>query len=420
MSDAEAATRQVGMEYNPLAPPHVESPYPFYARAQRDGPITYSPLLDVWLVSRHADITAIMDDPARFSSAESLRSRVRLAPEALAVLMSGYPERSILVNDDPPAHTRIRALCHQAFTPQRVQRLEPRIRARASELIESFNADGEADMIGGFARPLLASVLCDLIGVPVADTAKVTNWADDWRLLFSAQLSVERQIACALSVLALQRFLASLVAKRRAQGQDDLLTDLVNARVGSDFPLDTVELLSLLPGMFFIGHEATASLIGSALLLLASADEWQTAQGSPILLDQVIEETLRLESPMQSVVRITTEPVTFNGAVLPRGARLHLLLGAANHDHHVFTSPHTFAPGREDASDHLAFGHGIHLCIGAPLGRLVARVALEVLAERLPDLRLQPSYAPEWVPSSHFRSLRRLPLEWHRAEAVGG
>lgn len=406
-------TALVANDYDPFAPAQAADPYPQYARARRNCPIFYSPVMRAWMVTRYDDIVNITKDPTRFSSLESNRSTDEIPAEVSEILALGFTNVPGLVNNDPPRHTRLRRLANQAFTPRRVTEQEERIREIADELIDSFVADGHADIISAFATPFPMLVICEILGVAGRDIEKIRRWAEDYRTAEQPALSPEERIRCAHSTVALQLYLGALVEDRRGLPRDDLISALIAADTDGE-TLSTAEIVSVTFQLLFGGHETTSGLIGIMLLQLArQPEQWAALREDPGLAERAVEEALRRESPVQGLMRTATEDVEIGGVTIPKGARLQLLFASANHDVDESACPERFDIHRaDDAHKHMAFGRGIHFCIGAPLARAEARIALEQISLRLPGLRLAGADPYEYAPSTLFHGLRSLQLEW--------
>jgi len=420
MSDASAQSipgddhpvRAVGRGYDPLAPLYNDDPYLFYARARRESPVSYSPTYNVWLITGHAEVLEVLRLPSVFSSAQNLALPYAPPLEVQAILDEGYPPAPGLFNNDPPGHTHARVLFAGAFTARRIAELEPRIRDLAHRLVDGFARDGQADLVERFAFPLPMTVIADLLGVPREDMPKVKAWHNDWLSLFVPGAPLARHMEAARSAVAYQRYYAALIEERRARPRDDLITALAEATVeGARFSM--AEMLSHMMILLSAGHETATDLIGHMVMhLLQHPELWRAIDADPGLMGPAIEESVRFHAPVQAEPRVTTEEVVLGGVTIPRGARVHVVFASANRDPGVFPDPDRFDIQREHPTRHLGFGHGIHFCIGAPLARLETRVALEVLRERLPGLRIRPGFAPEHVPDFYLRRLKHLHLEW--------
>lgn len=407
--------------FNPLASPHLENPYPLYARAQREAPIFFSPLFATWVVTRYDDVRAILHDPRRFSSSYRFRTPVDPTPEVLDVLAQLPPEVGLLVNEDPPGHRRTRALVGKAFLPRQVTRMEARIRAIAHELIDHMLAADSADLVRQYTYPLPMRVLLEFLGLPVEDADFIKQWCNDHMLLSAPGIGAAQQLRSARTEVAFSRYTEALIAARQHQPQADVLSELIHARAEGERPLDVVELHALVQQLLFAGHETTANLLSNTCYaLLRDRAPWRALQNDPTLIPRAVEEGLRYDAPVQGMFRTTTEDVAMHGVTLPAGARVFVVFGAANRDERIFAHPHRFDLWRPDADKHLAFGHGIHHCLGAPFVRLEARIALEVLVQRLPDVHPVPAQAITYLPNLLNRALQHLqvrrdpPRQTHR------
>jgi len=396
---------------------HVEDPYALYRRARAEAPVCYADAFGVWVVTRHGDVRTVLSDVERFSSAFGIRTPLVAADGVREILAAGYPEVPVLLNEDPPAHSRTRALVATAFSPRRTRELAPRIQRLTDALIDGFAADGEADLVGQFALPLPLRVICELIGIPAADAGQVRTWTEELKTLTSFEVTPERQREAAHQSVAFERYLAALVAARRADPRDDLLTDLLAAEAPEDAGgrFSTTELVSLLLTLIFGGHETTANLIGSALLLLLGHPGLAAAiAADPVRADSLVEETLRVDSPVQGSFRKVVADTELSGVRIPAGAQVFAVIGSANRDPAAVADPDTFDPGRARPDRHLAFGRGIHFCVGAALARLEARTAIATLVRRLPDVRLADGFRAPYLANLLHRGPTRLDAVWSR------
>ena len=412
-TNEERAATPGAIDYNPLDPAHLEDPYPVYARARREQPVFHSPVLDLWVVTRYADIVEVEKNPAVFSSVGALDARTEPHPEVRAALSEGYVKFLALVQSDPPDHTRIRAVFGKALSPQRVAALEPSIRATADALIDGFVRDGEADLVRQFAYLLSGSVVCDLLGVPRSDLGQLKRWSDDKQILMAAHESVERQVECARGFVALQRYFADHLEDRRQRPRDDLLTLLVPSELGGTAALSHQEAVCNAIDLLAAGHETTTDLISNGTwLLLHDPLQMQALRDDPGLIPNAIEEMLRMEAPVHGFFRSVTADADVGGVTVPKGARVFIVYGSGNRDEAQFSDPDRLDIRRADAKNHLAFGKGIHFCVGSVLARLEGRVAFEHLLRRLPNLRKQAGKAAVRRPYIVLRGFEHLPIAW--------
>ncbi|TDD31874.1 cytochrome P450 [Actinomadura sp. KC06] len=399
--------------FNRLEPPFLDDPYPLYARARREAPVFHSPEFGLWFVTRYDDAWAVLKDTARFSSRFLMRTPADAPPAVGEVLREAYPELPMLVNDDPPSHTRTRGLVNHAFAPRLVAALEPSVRAIVTRLVDGFAPDGGADLIAELAYPVPIEIICTLVGLPVEERGRLKRWTDDLVELGAPGTGGERQLECARSSVAFQHYLEAQIEARRSEPRDDLLTALIDARVDGERPLDVAELVNLLIILIFGGHETTTNLIGNLLvLLLARPETLRAVRDDPSLTDAVITEGLRMDTPVQGTFRTTTEEVALGGTRIPAGAKVMVLFGSANRDDAVFSHPDRFDPGRSNNNRHLGFGRGIHACLGASLARLETRIVLDTIAERLPDPKLDAVRPPTYFPSLMHRGPQTLNVVW--------
>jgi cytochrome P450 len=397
----------LGAGFDPLA----ENPYSFYARARQEEPIVFCPDLNAWLVTRHQDIQSILLQPGKFSSCDTLTSPVKFSQRALEELIQGYLPVPIVLNTDGAEHVRFRVPLTKAFAPARIRDMEPFVRTVADRLVDAFIDEQKTEIISQFAYPLALEVVFALLGIPREDIEITRKRSQDWLMLMSVQLDEERQAACAKSTVEFQHYLARLVAERRTAPQDDLISSLLTYTSG-DEPLTETELVITLQGLILAGHESTTNMLGTGLrLLLEHPEDWQALFRHPEHIPSAVEEILRFDAPIQMFARTTTQEVTVAGVTLPEEASLLLLYGSGNRDEAVFANADEFHYQRTP-NHHLAFGHGMHFCVGAALARLEGKIAFEVLCQRLPNLHLVPGQVLTHIPTLLFRGYEHLTVEW--------
>jgi len=387
----------------------LENPFAIYSLLRTVRPVMRMPTPGwngpgVWFLTRHADVESVLRDP-RFS-VERLRAPFirdnldRLPP---FIQQSAQSLRSMLVID-PPDHTRVRKLVNKAFTPRRVAALRERVAAIVDELLEPVRT--EMDVIDGLAAPLPAIVIAELLGVPPEDHRQFKAWAAE----IVASIGQPNFTASrgASGFQQLLGYLGEIIAARRVEPRDDLISAMVQAQEEND-ALSDQELLSTSNLLLIAGHETTTNLIGNGLLaLLREPDQLARLRGDLGLLPTAIEELLRYDGPVQATLRVAREDVEIGGQAIEAGSLLLVGIGAANHDPDVFAEPERLDVGR-DPNPHLAFGFGAHFCLGAPLARLEGEVAFRALLERYPHLALA-SEAPTYRPNPVLRGLTSLPV----------
>src|SRR5437763_14207927 len=326
-----------------------------------------------------------------------------------------------LLQLDPPLHNKMRKLVSRAFTPKVVADLEPRIAAITHEMLDAVTTPGRLELVEDLAYPLPVIVIAELLGVPASDRHLFKGWVDKM-FESSEQLSLvkkdEKQDEAIKKSLAGQKsltdYLGVHVDERRKQPREDLLTKLVEAEVDGE-RLSRNGVVNFANILLLAGHITTTMLLGNSVLCLDTHREWdERVRADRSLVPPAIEESLRFLTPFAAVARTTTREVEVGGVTVPADQLLMLWVAAANRDERVFTDPGVFDP-RRDPNPHLAFGRGIHFCIGAPLARLEGRVALNILLRRLPGLAL--AEAPRYRDSYHFHGLEALKARWERPTA---
>ncbi|QMU70619.1 cytochrome P450 [Streptacidiphilus sp. P02-A3a] len=380
----------------------LADPHGGYARLRQAGPVHRTTTPDgapVWLVTRYPDVRAALADPRLSLDKRSARSGgehgASMPPELDAHLL----------NLDPPDHTRLRRLVAKAFTPRGIDRLRPLVQARTDALLDRLT--GPADLMSALATPLTMAVICDLLGIAEAERRDFQRWTDTLR-----SPAADAATASRAALGQMHRFLTGLIAEKRARPGDDLLTRMIAARDQQD-RLSEPELVALTFLILFAGYDNSANLIGSALLaLLTHPEALRELRAGALRMDQLLDETLRWNSPsMLASRRFTREEVEIGGVRIPAGERIWLSLVSANRDERQFADPAAFRPTRDGA--HLGLGHGIHYCLGAALARLEAEVAIGAVVRRFPRLRLaRPASELGWDASFRNRALRELPVTW--------
>ena len=391
-----------GITYNPLSRRMARNPYPFYAELRARDPVHHSRLLDAWVFSRHADVDVIQRDFRRFSNDQRKRDpRLRRRRGSLPL-----PDPTILFLD-PPDHTRLRSLVNKAFTPRAVTAIEARIRGMAGTLLDAADPAG-FDLMEALANPLPVMVIAEMLGVPPEDRVQFKEWSDQRaRILEPTVSGRELQIAQQAS-RSLDAYFRTIIEARRVEPRDDIISALVHVEEAGD-RLTEREMLGMLRLLLVAGNETTTNLIGNGMLaLLRHPEQMRALRDDPGLIPMAVEELLRFDSPVQATLRLVLEDCEVNGFALRRGDNAVLLNGAANHDPAVFDDPDRLDVRRGEVN-HVAFGRGIHYCLGAPLARLEGRIAVEVLLERYPALRLL-SDRPAFRSSIVLRGLDALPV----------
>jgi len=393
------------------SPAFVDDPYPTYHRLRGEDPVHWSETVGAWLLTRYDDVSTTLRDPRHFSSSgrfsavlEGLNGDERVAVRPLEEHFTVG-----LLGSDPPDHTRLRGLINRAFTPRVVEGLRPRVQEIVDGLLDAAAPRGQMDLVRDFAYPLPATVIAELLGAPADAQDDFKEWSDGI-LAFQGigRATPELLARSQRDLLAMREFLTELLAERRTTPREDLLSRLVAAETDGQ-GLSEAELLTTCVTLLTAGHETTTNLIANGLLtLLRHPEQCQRLRDAPELMPGAVEEMLRFESPLQRNPRRVAADVELRGKRLRRGEFVFQVLGAANHDPEQFPDPDRFDIGRQP-NRHLAFGYGIHFCLGAPLARLEAAIAIGTLLRRLPGLRLA-SDAVEWQEHGLLRALSSLPV----------
>ncbi|CAN5843056.1 cytochrome P450 [soil metagenome] len=388
------------------------NPYTFYAHLREHAPVYPGPKLrgqQAWLVTRYDDVAQVLKDGA---FAKDVRNAWTLEQLKKAPWLPPpfRPLQNNLLSLDPPDHTRLRALAHQAFTPRMVERMRNQTRTLAHELLDEMEGKGGTlDLIESFALPLPITIIGRILGVPERDNAKFRRWTNAFVSLGSGRGVVFKMPA----VLQFIRYLRGLIQQRTEVPQDDLVSALVLARE-EDASLTEDEVLAMTFLLLSAGHETTVNLIASGTLaLLEHPEQWRRLQEEPSLIKSGVEELLRFVTPAEtSTERFARADVEVAGTIISKGALVLGVIASANRDPRRFENPETVDVARAD-NKHLAFGQGIHYCVGAPLSRLESEVAFTALTERLPDLRLGvPPEKLKWRSNLVLRGLKALPVSF--------
>jgi cytochrome P450 len=382
------------------------NPYPMYDQMRRHSPVLHEPQADLWMIFDYEGVKRALTDYDVFSAGAS---------------PTGGRALEWLIFFDPPRHTTLRTLILQAFTPRVVASLEPRIRGLSRGLLDQTIERGQMDVTADLAVPLPLMVIADMIGIPGADWQRLKRWSD---VILNLSDTISGGAAAAraaaefgATTAEMQEYLGGLLDERRAAPTDDLLTRLVEAEVDGE-RLSEEDILGFFQLLLVAGSETTTNLIGNALVcLLEHPDELARLRAAPELLPSAIEEILRYRSPVQVVFRATRRAITIHGQVIPAGKLVLPMIGSANHDVAQFRDASRFDITR-DPNPHLAFGYGAHFCLGAPLARLEARIALKDILERLRGVELASDQP--WEPRKAFHVLgpSRLPIRFEPGKRV--
>ena len=408
---------------DPLDIETVRCPFPFYeSLREHAGPLALAGV-GFSLIGRYDDVSLALADVDQFTAKVGPGLSRRMTPEVRAVMAEGYPRMNTLLANDPPSHSRYRSLVKSAFSPRRVRSMEPSIRNVARELAADLaTAGADADFVELFAQRLPLMVIADALGVPRSDLPTFKRWSDDSVAPLGGMISSEREVECHRSVNELQSYMVEKIEERQAHPEDDLLTDLIQAQTGEEQPLTIPEILAIVHVILVAGNETTTNLISSCMLMLLDHPEIEKrARADADLLARVVEETLRREAPVQGTARMNRGAVTLAGEELDDKTRLMAMIGAANLDEAVFEDAQAFNPDRFNVRSHLAFGKGIHTCLGSSLARLEAQAAFEELFLAFDCFELKVDRGElDYHPNFILRALEKLPIHATGASASEG
>ncbi len=383
-------------------------PYPAYAWLREHEPAHWSARLKMWVITRWEDVQRILQDPVRYSS-----DRFRRIPPALARRRPDIEDVARVLRDwavyrDPPDHTRLRGLLNKAFTPRRVESMAPRIQCVVDELLDAAAERGGMDVIADFAFPLPATVIAALLGIPSDDVPRMKTWSDQIAAYVGgAQAGGDTIDEAGRGLAAIVEYFRELIRARRGEGEDLISLMLAAEDRGDMFTRE--EVVSNCVLLLFAGHETTTNLLGNGLFhLLRHPQQLALLRADPRLMPAAIEELLRYDPPVAGKIKIAAQDLEIHGRPVREGDLVAIMLAAANRDPRRFDDPDalliTRAPGQ-----HLAFGYGIHFCLGAALARLEAQIALAALLRRFRELTLLEQ-KPRWRPQIFFRGLATLPV----------
>ena len=394
------------LEFNPLLPEFRQNPYPTYRRFREADPVHWNETFGFWVCTRYDDIVTIL----RHSQASANPRDWERFDDYVDALGGTGPagdmqSRWVLLKN-PPDHTRLRKLVTKAFTPRVVEHMRPHIQDIVHDLLDAVQAKGRFDIIRDVAFPLPVIVIAEMIGVPTQDREQFKDWTAALAGSLDPVITPEIAQAADRATEALVAYFTKLVAARRAHPQDDLLSGLIAAEEEGD-KLDEDELLATAILLFAAGHETTMNLIGNGMLaLFRNPDQMARLKADPSLVKTAVEEFLRYDGSVQITARVALEDIEVGGKTIRKNQQALLLLGAANHDPAQFSDPDRLDITRQE-NPHLTFSHGIHHCLGAPLARVEAQIAINTMLRRMPDIHLATD-ALEWRAMLTLRGLKAL------------
>jgi cytochrome P450 len=403
-------------DFHPLDPAVLEDPTEFDRRLRAEAPVYRDPHTGLFLVSTWDTVVEALQDWEVFSSrfAAAMGGAGRVPEEVRQAAAKGYPVVDTMLTADPPEQRRFRKLVSRAFVPRRVNALEPRIEALSHELIDGFAAEGRVELRSRYAQLLPLVLIAEQLGVPREDLPRFRRWSDGFVEQLGGMADLEGQVEAARLIVEFQHYFARKLEERRRAPREDILSDIVTATVEDERPLDVTESLSILQQLLVAGNETTAKAITEGMWLLARhPGERARVEADASLLQNLVDEVLRFSTPTANMWRVVARDTVLGGVDIPKGAFVLLRYASANRDESRFPDPDRFDVGRANAGEHLAFGMGIHFCLGAPLARLEMRVAFRTLLDRLGGWRLATDAPPpRFRPNALLHGLEALHLEF--------
>ncbi len=402
-------------DFSPFDVEYIADPYAVTGRLRETTPVFYSEEFGYVVVTTMEDLTEVFMNPVVYSSANVQDPVFPICPEAQQILATpDFDPIAVMSNRQPPDHGRIRKYTRRGFSQRRLKTLEPYIRRRANELVDEMLAgEPPVDFVAAFGHPLPGEVIFRFIGFPEEADEQLKEWCSD-RLAFSwGRPTPDEQVVIARKMLSYWRYVREFTAHRKDNPADDYASELLADHLDNPEDLLYREVESVLYGLSFAGHEIVSHLLSNTVVSLQPpSEDWDRLVRDPSLVPNTVEEVIRWNSPQIGWRRITTQDTMLGGHEIPAGTRIFLSLGAANHQPSEFDDPDAFVIDRGNARHNISFGKGIHLCLGAGLARLEGRVALEVLIDRIPGLRLVPGQSLTYFPNVSFRGPRELLVEW--------
>ncbi len=389
----------------------VQDPYRSYDTMRAAGPALFWEQYSHWCLFDHAGVSAGLRDRRLGREILHVATREELGWAEIPSRLAPFYDVDALsmLDREPPAHTRLRALVSRAFVTRQVERLTPRIATLTHGLIDRFESDGRTELIAALAVPVPVAVIAELLGVPAQAGGRLLDWSHRMVAMYRIGRTRAEEDSAVAATAEFVEFLKELVQARRRTPQDDLVSRLIEASDDGG-RLSEDELIASCILLLNAGHEATVHAIGNGVrAVLESGCDTRSLCGTDAAVQATVEEALRIDPPLHMFTRYAMSDLDCAGISLRKGERIGLMLGAANHDPAAYDDPRRFQPGRPGPA-HVSFGGGIHFCLGAPLARLELQVVLPILLRRLPGLRL--ARPPGYANSYHFRGLKALDLAW--------
>ena len=398
-------------------PAIMQDPFPFYQWALANAPVVELPGTGIKVIMNYAMCSEAAGRPDDFSNAftATLSGALAADPEVSGILAQGWPQIDTLLTADPPVHTRFRKLVNLAFSMPRVNALEAGIREKVSGLIDKFSDKGECEFVSEFCVPLPVMVICEQLGFDQSWHSDVKRWSDAFADRLGHMISRERELECAREIVEFQNAVKVKIDERRATPMNDLLSDVVNARMEGEQPLNDAEILSIAQQLMVAGNETTTHAIAGGIVHMArNPDQVAILRANPQLIGNAVEEVLRLDTPTAGMWRVVTRDCKLGDYEFKGGSMVLVRYAAANRDPAQFPEPDSFQVERKNARTHLAFGKGIHMCVGNMLSRKEMTVAFETLLDQIDDIRIADGAVLEVAPNLLLRGYKAVPITFRK------
>ena len=399
---------------SPISPEALACPHEYNERLRNEAPVYQCPHSGIFFVSDYDTVRKIAKDHETFSNkfGQAMRPMQEVDPEIAEIQAQGYAPVDTMLTEDPPVHRRYRGLVNQAFTARRVSTLAPDIDRICNDLIDKMLEKGEVDFITEFAEPVPLTVIAEQLGVSLDDYDLFKTWSDAFVAQLSGMASREQALESAKLIVQFQHYFAERLSERKENPQDDIISDIVHAKFEDELPLDTPEMLSILQQLLVAGNETTTSSIAEGVLLMIKhPDQFAKLKANPDLVENLVEEVLRLSTPTANMWRVATKDTEINGTPVPKGSMVMIKFSSANRDAEAYPDPHSFDVKRDNAKTQIAFGYGVHMCVGASLARKEMNVAFRCLIDRIEKFELLEEEADlSYPPNVLLRGLSSLKL----------
>lgn len=404
-------------DYDFFDPQVIENPFDFYRAAREEAPVYQLPGTDIYFVSRYDDVRQALKRTDVFSNkiAEALNVPIK-NPAAQAVYAGGWETADTLLTLDPPRHKVYRSLLNKVFSKARVESMTDYMEQIVNELIDGWIDKGPVDLLNDFCVPFPIFVIADQLGVPREDIDLFKHWSDCFASRLSRFADADKELEDAQAIVAFQHYFVEKIAALREHPQDNIISDLAQARIDDDRLLSSEELLSIIQQLLVAGNETSrATIAGGVVDLIQNPEQQAQLRADPDLIPNAVEEILRLQTPSCGLWRMVTEDAELGGVMIPAGSMLMVRFASANRDERVFDDAESMDVCRHNAGDNLTFGHGVHFCLGAQLARKELEVAFRQLLKRTNNWQLSPgkNTLKHW-PNLILRGLEELHISFDR------